>query len=225
MELAIAEARKCKSEAERVSPKVGAVVVRDGRVAMLPSVANSHPATMLSTHCLRRSSLRTFWRARRSTPLLNHALPAMSRSCRVRRGSIDRRMRKVVIGVLDPNRAILGTGEQRLRQAGIEIGRFDPDLMAQIEELNRDFIRLHIASGESDQEHEQPSGPDPTSPSADVGGLPTFAMPAYSSSTQEMYRLGPSSWLGALGGEQPAEITLRAAIAMPSLPPRDMAAK
>jgi hypothetical protein len=31
----------------------------------------------------------------------------------------------------------------RLRDAGIEIARFDPDLMSQIEELNRDFARLH----------------------------------------------------------------------------------
>jgi hypothetical protein len=31
----------------------------------------------------------------------------------------------------------------QLREAGIHIGRFDPDLMAQVEELNRDYFRLH----------------------------------------------------------------------------------
>jgi pyrimidine deaminase RibD-like protein len=54
---------------------------------------------------------------------------------------IDRRVKRVVIGTLDPNDAIRGRGELRLREAGIEIARFDPDLMAQLEELNRDFIR------------------------------------------------------------------------------------
>lgn len=33
-----------------------------------------------------------------------------------------------------------------MREAGIEVARFDPDLMAQIEELNRDFARLHSGS-------------------------------------------------------------------------------
>lgn len=218
MELAIAEARKCQSEAGRVSPKVGAVVVRDGRVvdvAFRGELARGdHAEYTLLEKKLPKDVLAGSTLYTTLEPCTTRNEPKLPCAERI----IDRRMRKVVIGVLDPNRAILGTGEQRLRQAGIEIGRFDPDLMAQIEELNREFIRLHIASGESDQEHEQPSESDPKSPSADAGGLPTFAMPAYSSSTQEMYRLGPSSWLGALGGEQPAELTLRAAIAMPSLP-------
>ena len=35
-------------------------------------------------------------------------------------------------------------GNSRLRDAGIEIARFDPDLMAQIEELNREFTREQV---------------------------------------------------------------------------------
>jgi hypothetical protein len=45
--------------------------------------------------------------------------------------------------VLDPNEEIRGRGELRLRDAGIEIARFDSDLMPAIEELNRDFSRQH----------------------------------------------------------------------------------
>jgi hypothetical protein len=49
----------------------------------------------------------------------------------------------VFIGILDPNDHIRGRGELRLRDAGVQIARFDSDLMAVIEELNRDFARQH----------------------------------------------------------------------------------
>ncbi len=64
-----------------------------------------------------------------------------------------------MIGVLDPNDAIRGRGELRLREAGIEISRFDSDLMAQIEELNRDFARLQVGARKARRTRAQTSDP------------------------------------------------------------------
>lgn len=53
----------------------------------------------------------------------------------------------MVIGVLGPNDAIRGRGELRLRDAGIEVARFDSDLMAQIEEpRSSNFVASFIGS-------------------------------------------------------------------------------
>lgn len=68
-----------------------------------------------------------------------------------------------MIGTLDPNDAICGRGELRLRDAGIEVARFDSDLMAQLEELNRDFIREHVGARHVERTRLQTS--DPADPS------------------------------------------------------------
>lgn len=60
---------------------------------------------------------------------------------------IGRRFKRVVIGTLDPNRTVLGIGFLKLREAGIEVDVFKPDLMSQLEELNREFIDLHKTPG------------------------------------------------------------------------------
>jgi hypothetical protein len=45
--------------------------------------------------------------------------------------------------MLDPNPNISGKGQRRLREANIRTDLFPPDLMAQIEELNRAFARAY----------------------------------------------------------------------------------
>lgn len=149
MERAIALARQCKSEPGRVSPKVGAVVARDGVVlgeAFRGELAPGDHAeftlleTKLGDATLAGSTL--FTTLEPCTMRNDPKLPCADRI-------IERRLRRVVIGILDPNDAILGRGVQRLRQAGIDVQSFDPDLMAEIEELNRDFARLHARHASS----------------------------------------------------------------------------
>jgi NTP pyrophosphatase (non-canonical NTP hydrolase) len=55
---------------------------------------------------------------------------------------------KVVIGMLDPNVVISGKGVTRLRESNIEIAMFPKPLAAEIEALNRDFIREQKRQGD-----------------------------------------------------------------------------
>lgn len=147
MERAVDLARQSVSEPARVSPRVGAVVSRGGVFlggAFRGELGQGEHAEFtllerkLADKTLAGATL--FTTLEPCTARNSPKVPCVERI-------IERRIKRVVIGVLDPNDDIRGRGELRLRDAGIEVARFDHDLMTQIEELNRDFARLHVGPG------------------------------------------------------------------------------
>jgi pyrimidine deaminase RibD-like protein len=138
--LAIEEARKSVPEDERVHPKVGVVVVKDGRV-----LATAHRGEFPQCHgefIALEKKLADISLA--GSTVYTTLEPCTSRNhpkvpCATRLS--ERKVARVVIGMLDPDDRISGRGQRALRRAGIATGLFDHDLMTEIEELNRDFIR------------------------------------------------------------------------------------
>jgi tRNA(Arg) A34 adenosine deaminase TadA len=53
----------------------------------------------------------------------------------------DRKVARVVIGMLEPDKRVRGLGQIMLRKARIVTDFFPPDLMEEVEEINRDLIR------------------------------------------------------------------------------------
>jgi len=141
MELAIEEARKSNGEDGRAHPKVGAVVVKDGKV-----LASAHRGEQGEGEHAEFTALEkklpdvtvagaTVFTTLEPCTTRNHPkVPCAERL-------IERRVKRVVIGMLDPNPVICGKGERLLRDRGIVVDRFPHDLIVQLEELNRDFTK------------------------------------------------------------------------------------
>jgi pyrimidine deaminase RibD-like protein len=142
---AIALARGCASESGKISPRVGAVIARAGKpiggAFRGERAPGEHAEFTLLEGKLADRTLAGTTLFTTLEPCTSRNHPKIACADRI----IERRIKRVVIGVLDPNDRIRGRGELKLRAAGIEIARFDSDLMAAIEELNRDFMRQHSA--------------------------------------------------------------------------------
>jgi len=147
MQLAVELASQCVSEEGRVSPKVGAVVARDGVVLASAYRGEIKPGEHAEYTLLERKLLdidlegATLYSTLEPCTHRNH--PKIACTDRV----IARKLKRVVIGTLDPNAKIRGLGELRMQDADIEITRFEPDLVLQLRELNREFSALHPVRG------------------------------------------------------------------------------
>jgi len=138
--LAIEEARKSVPEDDRVHPKVGVVVVKDGRVlatAHRGEVPQCHGEYIALEKKLADVSLAGSTVYTTLEPCTSRNHPKVPCATRL----TERKVARVVIGMLDPDDRISGRGQRALRKAGIATELFAHDLMAEIEDLNRDFIR------------------------------------------------------------------------------------
>jgi pyrimidine deaminase RibD-like protein/isopentenyldiphosphate isomerase len=143
MTKAIDEAAKSKSDSPN-DPKVGAVVSKDGEIIGSAhrgqrDAGNHAEFTLL--HKILGSKDRT-----QGATLYTTLEPCTSRSHEklpCAEWIVQKGIRRVVIGILDPNPTICGRGYWHLVDAGIELDFFPAALAKQIADLNTDFVQVH----------------------------------------------------------------------------------
>ena len=155
-ELAILEARQSFAEDHRPHPVVRAVAVKGGKVlgkAHRGEVPGCHAEYILLERKLADASLVGATIYTTLEPCTQRTHPKVPCANRL----VERKVKRIVIGMLDPNPAIRGSGFLVLREANIITEFFPDDLMAKVEDLNRDFKRAHKTSttGVSQQQDSQ----------------------------------------------------------------------
>ena len=138
--MAIEEARKSVPEDDKVRPKVGAVVVKNGKVlatAYRGEAAGNHAEYFALDNKLADDSAAGATVYTTLEPCTARNPPKIPCVERI----IARKIKRVVIGMVDPDVKVRGLGLLKLRDANISIQFFQSDLMDQIEEMNRDFIK------------------------------------------------------------------------------------
>lgn len=147
--MAIDEARKCIGEEGNPRPLVGAVAIRNGRILATAYRGELKPGEHAEYTLLERKL--------GSESIAGATVYTTLEPCTVRNPPkipcverlIDRKVSRVVIGMVDPNLTITGKGVLALRAANVEVQLFSGALAAEIEELNREFRRAHSSSRRS----------------------------------------------------------------------------
>jgi pyrimidine deaminase RibD-like protein len=146
MELAIEELEKCNtSDPERV-PKVGAVIAIDGEVIVAASRGEEDHAEKRVLEQIdpgRELSRATVYTT--LEPCTHRVRRKEGESCTDR--LVRKQIKKVVIGILDPNQGVCGKGLLQLQGAKIEVELFPHDLAQRIRQLNDKFIQAQQGLG------------------------------------------------------------------------------
>lgn len=146
MELAVEEARKCPSRPPggKPTPKVGAVVVQDGRILAAahrgePPYPEAHAEFIALEKKLKDTKIvgATVYTTLEPCTAGSRTPPKVPCVERL----VERFVSRVVIGMIDPDHRVRGLSQRRLTEARIQIGYFPMDLIFELEELNREFVR------------------------------------------------------------------------------------
>lgn len=149
MKMAIAAERKSRSEDDVPRPRVGAVLVKDGKIEVSSrgEIDEGEHAeyTLMERKLIHRSI--------RGSTLYTTLEPCSSRNhpkspCAER--IVTRGIAKVFIGMLDPNPDVYGKGFLRMQKSGIKVEMFPLSLQRVIEKDNEQYIAYQESP--SDQE-------------------------------------------------------------------------
>lgn len=155
MKRAIEISKSCKSEPKRISPKVGAVVIKDEEIVIEAYRGEISPGDHAEYIALEKKGEGFDFK---DSILIITLEPCTSRTpskipCAKR--VVDAGIKSIWIGMLDPNPKISGRGVLYLTKHGVSVGHFPPQLMKEIKDINSEFWDDQIKKYNEDKSDSQ----------------------------------------------------------------------
>jgi pyrimidine deaminase RibD-like protein len=145
MEMAVEQAKLSKAENDkRIHPSVGAVVARDGYLLATGYRGEAYAGAHAEESALAKLKV---------DEVVGATVYSTLEPCTTRGKTacslllIQRGVKRLVYGMLDPNPDIRGQGEWLLEDRGIEIDKFPSDLVHTIKAQNAEFIDYMLGLG------------------------------------------------------------------------------
>lgn len=152
---AIEASKKCQPAVGKPTPMVGAVVVREGQILAVAwrgeDGSGDHAEFIALEKKLGKENAAgaTVYTTLEPCTTRGHGkIPCADRL-------IERKVSRVVIGMLDPNPSIRGKGVRLLRDHNVGTGLFPDEFASEVEDLNRHFarqIQLQVAERKIDKD-------------------------------------------------------------------------
>jgi pyrimidine deaminase RibD-like protein len=150
MERAISLADQCKPKEERI-PRVGAVIALGEGILGRGHRGTGNPGD--DDHAEKRALDQIADKTQLPQATLYTTLEPCTREVRSQPLNCctelikQHAIKRVFIGILDPNQGVRGKGLWELQMHGVDVELFPPDLAKRILALNRDFIRVQQTVG------------------------------------------------------------------------------
>ncbi|MEM2980552.1 MAG: deaminase [Thermoproteota archaeon] len=135
---ATAVSKKCKSEDNRVHPKVGAVIIKGNKIICDAYRGELEPGEHAEITAFKKCGNMDLSGATLITTLEPCMIRTHEKPCALR--VLDRGIKKVLVGILDPNPDIRGKGILFLQRNKIETELFPANLANEVMKINRDFL-------------------------------------------------------------------------------------
>ncbi len=140
METAIELARRCTSEPGKVSPKVGAVVVKDGDVVAHAYRGELAPGEHAEFTALKRKAAHLDLSGSTVYTTLEPCTSRNPPKTPCARHLIDQQVARVVVGMLDPDPRIAGSGVNALQAMGVVVDLVPPDQAKALHDMNAQWV-------------------------------------------------------------------------------------
>lgn len=144
IEKAITLAMKCKSEDDRPHPKVGAVLIKNNQIICEAYRGEKSPGDHAEYTALIKKC--------GDIDLSDATLIATLEPCTSRKHDkkpcsqhiVDKGIKKVIVGIIDPNPEIRGKGILFLQEKNVSVEFFSAEYQEKIREINKEFLNSEM---------------------------------------------------------------------------------